>query len=225
MLSSTYRQANRLSPELLERDPHNRLLARGPRTRLTAEMVRDQALMTSGLLAPKVGGPSVMPPQPEGVWETVYNEQKWETPAGPDRFRRALYTYWKRTSPYPSFMTFDAPSRELCSARRISTNTPLQALVLLNDPVYVECSQRLADRAREVGGATAADWIQWSFQTVTQRPPTAATLAELNALYEAALAEYEQVSKQDPTQAASPETAALAVVASTILNLDEALTK
>jgi len=225
VLSSTYRQANRVSAELQRRDPRNRLLARGPRTRLSAEMVRDQALLTSGLLAPKISGPSVMPPQPEGVWATVYNNHMWETPAGPDRFRRALYTYWKRTSPYPSFESFDAPSREFCTARRISTNTPLQALVMLNDPVYIECSQGLADRAREAGGATPADWIRWSFQSVTQRTPTVATLVELNGLYEAAIAEYEQASEPGPTQSASPESAALAVVANTILNLDQALTK
>lgn len=225
VLSSTYRQANRVSPELQARDSRNRLLSRGPRTRLTAEMVRDQALRTAGLLAPKFGGPAVMPPQPANVWQTVYNNAQWNTVDGPDRFRRAIYTYWKRTSPYPSFMTFDAPSRELCSARRISTNTPLQALVMLNDPVYFECSQHLATRARKAGGTNSADWIKWSFQTVTQQSPTAATLAELDALYWAVLAEFRQVPEQDPTRVSSPELAALAVVANTILNLDEALTK
>ena len=225
VLSSTYRQANRVSAELRVRDPRNRLLARGPRTRLTAEMVRDQALVASALLSAKVGGRSVMPPQPPNVWQTIYGSREWETANGTDRYRRAIYTYWKRTSPYPSFMAFDAPSREICTARRISTNTPLQALVTLNDPAYVKCSVQLAKRAREEGGESPEDWIRWSFQTVTQKLPSANNLAELNALYEAVLAEYESSSDEDYQEVSYRETAALAVVTSTIFNLDEALTK
>ncbi len=118
----------------------------GPRTRLSAEMIRDQALTAAGLLTEQIGGPSVMPPQPDGVWRTVYSSAQWVTAEGPDRYRRGLYTYWRRTSPYPSFLTFDAPSREFCTARRIPTNTPLQALVTLNDPVYIECATALAQR-------------------------------------------------------------------------------
>ena len=136
---------------MLAKDARNRLLARGPRTRLTAEMVRDQALSAAGVLSPRVGGPPVMPPQPEGVWQVVYNGSKWETPPGDDRYRRALYTYWRRTSPYPSFMTFDASSREVCTARRVVTNTPLQALVTLNDPVYFEAARALAKRMAAAG--------------------------------------------------------------------------
>ena len=143
--SATYRQSAKASPALVERDPHNRLLARGPQQRLTAEMVRDQALLASGLLSDKMGGPPVMPPQPDGVWNTVYNDSKWRDATGPDRYRRAIYTYIKRTSGYPSFLTFDASDHDTSLARRIPTNTPLQALVTLNDPVYYEASEGLAD--------------------------------------------------------------------------------
>jgi xanthine/CO dehydrogenase XdhC/CoxF family maturation factor len=141
--SATYRQSARATPALTERDPRNRLLARGPQQRLTAEMVRDQALMASGLLTATMGGPPVMPPQPEGVWNSVYNDSKWVDATGPDRYRRAIYTYIKRTSGYPSFLTFDASDHDVSLARRIPTNTPLQALVTLNDPVYEEASEAL----------------------------------------------------------------------------------
>ena len=144
--SATYRQSAKSTPELTEKDPRNRLLARGPQQRLTAEMVRDQALMASGLLSDKMGGPPVMPPQPEGVWNSVYNDSKWVDAKGPDRYRRAIYTYIKRTSGYPSFLTFDASDHDTSLARRIPTNTPLQALVTLNDPVYQEASEALAQR-------------------------------------------------------------------------------
>ncbi len=217
VLSATYRQANRVSDKLLERDPQNRLLARGPRTRLSAEMVRDQALAASGLLNRKLGGPSVMPPQPSGVWQSVYNDNKWKTSKGADRYRRAVYTYWKRTSPYPSSMTFDAPSREICSARRVPTNTPLQALVTLNDPVYVELSRTLATRSQKLGGAAPRDQIRWAYRIVTQHPPSSTTLEELVSLYRDALVEVQEET--------SPEKAALTTVANTILNLDEAMTK
>ena len=144
--SATYRQSAKATPALTERDPRNRLLARGPQQRLTAEMVRDQALMASGLLSDTMGGPPVMPPQPQGVWNSVYNDSKWVDATGPDRYRRAIYTYIKRTSGYPSFLTFDASEHDVSLARRIPTNTPLQALVTLNDPVYQEASEALAMR-------------------------------------------------------------------------------
>ena len=225
VLSSTYRQSNRSTAQLRERDPRNRLLSRGPRTRLTAEMVRDQALVASALFNPKQGGPSVMPPQPEGVWQTIYNDSSWKVETGPNRFRRAIYTYWKRTSPYPSLMTFDTPSREVCTPRRISTNTPLQALVTLNDPTYLELSQGLATRAQGVGGQSARQWIGWIYQSVTQRVPTVAAQSELEKLYEMALDEYEHSSPETWDWTDSTEVAALAIVANTVFNLDEALTK
>ena len=156
VLSATYRQDSRITPTSLAADPQNRLLSRGPRLRLTAEMIRDQALVLSGRFSPKMYGPPVMPPQPEGIWRSVYSDAKWETDTGEDRYRRAIYTYWKRTSSYPSMMTFDMPSREVCTMRRIPTNTPLQALVTLNDEAYVECAAGLADRMIAEGGDTPA---------------------------------------------------------------------
>lgn len=230
VLSSTYRQTHQVDRERLERDATNQLYSRGPRTRLSAEMIRDQALAVSGLLQDQIGGPSVMPPQPDGVWQTVYSGAKWKTASGPDRYRRALYTYWRRTSPYPSFLMFDSPTRDVCSARRIATNTPLQALVTLNDPVYVECAQALAERATQsVSDATVSDSIAWIYQAVTQRPPTEADLGELESLYADLFAE-RQTSKAEAKAGSETETETvdihtLSVVANTILNLDRALTK
>ena len=222
----TYRQTNHASAEAYQRDPRNRLLSRGPRTRLTAEMVRDQALRASGLLTDSLGGPSVMPPQPDGVWQTVYSGAQWDTAEGEQRYRRGLYTYWKRTSPYPSFLTFDAPSRDVCTARRIPTNTPLQALVTLNDVVYTECSQALAKRARDEGGADPAQWIRWAFSAVTQQQPTDGNVRDLLDLYASALDEYRDAEKSSEAGVGQPaELAALTIVANTILNLDKALTK
>jgi hypothetical protein len=147
VLSAAYRQSARVTPELFERDPDNRLLARGPRVRLTAEMVRDQALFVGGLLSSKMYGPSVRPPQPNlGVSAAFGGSIDWQTSAGEDKFRRGLYTVWRRSNPYPSMSTFDAPNRDTCIVRRNRTNTPLQALVTMNDPVYVEAAQGLARR-------------------------------------------------------------------------------
>jgi hypothetical protein len=238
VLSSTYRQSQHVPPPLRDRDPYNRLLARGPRTRLTAEMVRDQALQVSGLLASTIGGPSVMPPQPEGVWRTVYNNAEWKTASGPNRYRRGIYTYWRRTSPYPSFVMFDTPSREVCSPRRVTTNTPLQALVTLNDPVYVEAAAALSERARRMTDGTPPAAIRWAYRAVTQRDPSPAALRQLVALYEETCGELEQADSgelsekttpsSDDGQTASPQSpaaAAMNVVTNTILNLDLALTK
>ena len=152
--SATYRQSSDITPELLEVDPENSLLARGARFRMSAEMVRDQALFASGLLSRKIGGEPVMPWQPEGIWQVVYSSKQWKTSPGADRYRRALYTLWRRTSPYPSMTTFDAPSGETCTVRRIRTNTPLQALVTLNDPTLMEAAQHLAARTGTGPGTT-----------------------------------------------------------------------
>ncbi|HZJ13683.1 MAG TPA: DUF1553 domain-containing protein, partial [Chthoniobacteraceae bacterium] len=225
VLSATYSQDHRATPELLAKDPRNRLLARGPRTRLSAEMVRDQALAAAGFLSPKIGGPPVMPPQPEGVWQIVYNGSKWETPKGEDRYRRGLYTYWRRTSPYPSFMTFDASSREVCTARRVVTNTPLQALVTLNDPVYFEAAQALARRMKSEGGDSAEARIAWALRTVASIEPNAADVARLVRLHADALAGYQTNEALAAKAGGDAETAALTLAASTILNFDEALTK
>jgi hypothetical protein len=185
-------------------------------------MIRDQALAVSGLLSDEIGGPSVMPPQPEGIWQTVYSGTKWNTPKGAQRYRRALYTYWRRTSPYPSLLMFDSPTRDLCSARRIATNTPLQALVTLNDPVYVQCAQELAARALETAGPAASTAITSMFLATTQRRPTELESKELRLLYDDLRAEPVKSAGADESLA---DMAAMAIVANTILNLDKALTK
>jgi hypothetical protein len=231
VLSSAYRQSNHATAALRETDPRNRLLARGPRTRLSAEMIRDQALAVSGLLSNQVGGPSVMPPQPDGVWQTVYSGAQWKTADGPQRYRRAIYTYWRRTSPYPSFLMFDSPTRDLCSARRLATNTPLQALVTLNDPVYVECAEALAKRASQNGGNELSETIAWMFQAVTQRTPSAAESVELESLYADLRSEHDSAVSDGAVGSGGVagdshfDEVAMTIVASTILNLDKALTK
>lgn len=189
VLSSTYRQSSRVTPELLERDPANRLLARGPRVRLSAEQVRDQALAVGGLLSGKLLGPSVMPPQPPGLWTSPYNSNDWQTAEGEDRYRRGVYTYWKRTVPYPSAMAFDATSREVCVSRRVRTNTPLQALVTLNDPVFVEAAQGLA-RRMEGAGRTVDERLRFGYREALLRDPDPATLTTLRRMHANARAHY-----------------------------------
>ncbi len=180
--SRTYRQRSDASANQLERDPDNTLLSRGPRFRLPAETVRDQALAASGLLSRKMGGPPVMPWQPDGIWQVVYSSNQWETSPGNDRYRRALYTLWRRTSPYPSMTTFDAPSGETCTIRRIRTNTPVQALVTLNDPALMEAAQHLAARAVSEAGPTSESILERMFRLVLARRPTAAERERLLAL-------------------------------------------
>ncbi len=172
VLSATYRQSSEVSEELLEKDPYNMLLARGARVRLSAEQVRDQALSASGLFSPKLFGPSVMPPQPDGVWQVIRNVVKWRNAENEDRYRRALYTYWRKSSPYASFITFDAPSREMCLSRRIRTNTPLQALVTLNDPVYLEAAQGLAWQMKQVAAYNPEVSIREGYRRLTGRAPS-----------------------------------------------------
>lgn len=225
VLSSTYRQTAAASPKCTAEDPQNRLLSHGPRQRLTAEMVRDQALVLSGRFSPKMFGPPVMPPQPEGIWRSVYNDRKWETAHGENRYRRAIYTFWKRTSAYPSMVTFDAPSRESCTARRITTNTPLQALVTLNDEAYVELAAGLAERMVEEGGESPSQRVAWAYRLAVGREPTEATRAELTKLYESARKKFDADPTVSQQIAATRELAALYVVASAILNLDEVLTR
>ena len=180
--SATYRQSSRVSPEQYQKDRSNRLLGRGPRFRLEAEMIRDSALSVAGLLSPKMHGPSVMPHQPEGIWRSTYNTDKWIPSPGDDRYRRGLYTFIKRTSPYPALMTFDAPSREVCTVRRITTNTPLQALVTLNDPAYVEAAQALARRMVREGGSSPHDRIGHGLRLALVRSPES---REIDALADA----------------------------------------
>lgn len=235
--SETYRQTAKVSPALLKRDPRNRLLARGPRFRLEAEMVRDQALALSGLLSRKMHGPSVFPPQPPDLWRAAFNgrDRNWATSQGEDRYRRGLYTFWRRTVPYPSMATFDAPSREICSVRRLQTNTPLQAFVTLNDPVYVEAAQALARRIFRHPASDAEDRSRFALGLCLGRPPEEDAVSELAALYESELAYYrenlaaaEQLATEPlgplPGEMPAAELAAWTVVANVLLNLDGVLT-
>jgi len=192
---------------------------------LSAEMVRDHALAVSGLLSEKMYGPPVMPPQPEGIWRAAYSSEKWVTATGEDRYRRAIYTYIRRTAGYPSFMTFDAPSRDVCTARRLRTNTPLQALVTMNDPVYVECSVALAKRLEAQGGETLDERLRMGFELTTGRLPGAEDLTDLKTLYERALAEARAASDPQQRLAETPERSALALVSNALLNLDAALNR
>ena len=225
VLSATYRQDSRATPETRQRDPQNRWLSRGPRTRLSAEMVRDQALAVSGLLSEKMYGPPVMPPQPEGVWRSVYNGQKWTAATGDDRYRRAVYTFWKRTSGYPSMLSFDAPSRDICTARRIDTNTPLQALTTLNDEAYIECAKALAKRMQAAAGPNIRPELAWAFTEVTGQPAPEETLTTLEKLFDQAVASYEKNVDLSKKLANSPAEAARTLAANAILNLDQALSK
>ncbi len=236
--SATYRQsATPRTAKAHAADPTNRLLSRGPRLRLEAEMVRDQALQLSGLLARKLGGPSVYPPQPDGLWQAAFNGQRtWATSAGEDRYRRGLYTFWRRTVPYPSMATFDAPSREFCVVRRSRTNTPLQALVTLNDPVYVEAAQALARRVMKEGGATAEERARRMLQLALCRPPRVGQVSQVASLYRSELAHFQgepAAAKALATEPLGPlpagtdtaEAAAWTVVANTLLNLDGVMTR
>lgn len=234
--SATYRQSSKVTPELVERDPDNRLLARGPRFRMSAEMVRDQALAVSGLFSRTMYGPSVRPVRPAlGLAAAFGGGLDWQASAGDDRHRRALYTEWRRTSPYPSMVTFDAPNREVCTVRRNLTNTPLQALVTMNDPVYVEAAQALARRMIE-GATTPVEQALRGFRMVLARTPSDQELQRLIALHDDALAVYKQDAKKAAEMATNPigpvppgadvaELAAWTTVAGVLLNLDETLMK
>ncbi len=235
--SATYRQSSSPSAAALQKDPDNVLVSRGPRHRLEAEMVRDQALAMAGLLSRKIGGPSVYPPQPPGLWRAAFNgERTWATSTGDDRYRRGLYTFWRRTVPYPSMATFDAPSREICTIRRVPTNTPLQAFVTLNDPAFVEMAQALARRIVREGGATPRERAAFGLRLCLARPPRDEQVAEIVALFARELDNY----RNDPTAAQqiatdplgpvpsgldAGELAAWTVVSNVLLNLDAVLSK
>lgn len=220
VMSATYRQDSRLTDELLSNDPGNKYYARGPRVRLSAEQVRDQTLAVSGLLSPKMFGPGVMPYQPGGIWQSPYNGLEWTMSKGEDRFRRAVYTYWKRTGPYPSMVMFDGMAREVCTARRIRTNTPLQALVMLNDSVYVEAAQHLAVRMKAAPG-TLQDQIRKGYELAMGRPISDEKLSVLIDLYNKTSQPYLKASVKGTRKGDM----ALELVASAILNLDEFITK
>lgn len=234
--SAAYRQTSRATPELVARDPENRLVACGPRVRLSAEVIRDQALAAAGLLSRKKGGPSVHPPQPNvGLSAAFGGGIDWKTSDGEDRYRRALYTTWRRSNPYPSMATFDAPSREVCTVRRPRTNTPLQALVTLNDPVYVEAAQALARRMVREGGSTDPERALRGFRLVLARQPSPAESERLVRLHDEARAGFKSNPADAKKMATDPlgpvpsdlsieidDLAAWTVVANVILNLDEA---
>jgi hypothetical protein len=239
--SAAYRQSSRVTKDRQARDPGNRLLSRGPRFRLDAEMLRDQALAVSGLLVENLGGPSVKPPQPPGLWKAVAfvgsNTMNFVADRGHVRVhRRSLYTFWKRTAPPPQMTSFDAPSREACTVRRERTNTPLQALVLLNETQYVEAARALAGRALREGGKTSEEQIVYLFRLATARRPDAKELAELTAALMDLRAEYAAkpadaarliaIGETKPdARISSTELAAWTMLASTVLNLDEVVNK
>ena len=237
VMSATYRQASKVSPELEAKDPDNRLLARGPRFRISAEALRDQALFVSGLLSPKMYGPPVKPPQPNlGLSAAFGSSTDWQTSAGEDKYRRGIYTTWRRSNPYPSMATFDAPNREVCTVRRVRTNTPLQALVTLNDPVYIEAAQALARRVVKEGGATTAERGTYAFRLALSRPPTPNELNRITQLFEKSLNGFNQnddAAKRLATEPLGPaeeganlkELAAWSVVGNVLLSLDEVIMK
>ena len=242
VMSATYRQSSRVTPELMERDPENLLLARGPRFRLSAEMIRDQALFAAGLLSDKIGGPPVKPYQPAGLWEELAagpvgtGFATYQQSRGEDLYRRSLYTYWKRTVPPPTMTTFDAPAREICTVNRSRTSTPLQALALLNDVTYVEAARKLAERIVLECGTSANERIRHGFLLATAREPKPDELKVLRHALDERLAEFQNApsdsekllsvgeskrnDKLDPT-----ELAAYTTIASIMLNLDEVVTK
>ncbi len=235
--SHTYRQSSRVSKQLAESDPYNRLLARGPRFRQSAETIRDHALFVGGLLSTKMYGPSVRPPRPNlGLRAAFGGSTDWQPSPGEDKYRRGLYTSWRRTTPYPSFMTFDATSREVCTIRRLRTNTPLQALVTLNDPVYIEAAQALARRIVAEGGESTESKLTHGFRLGLTRPPQERELQRLKKLYDELLAVYRDSPQEANSMATDPlgpppdgmdvaELAAWTVISNALLNIDETLAR
>jgi len=237
VMSATYRQSSAVSEELAQRDPNNRLLARGPRVRLAAEEIRDAALAAAGLLSARMYGPPCQPPKPNfGLSAAFGATTDWKADTGEERYRRGLYVRVRRNAPYPSMNTFDAPDRTYCTVRRIRTNTPLQALVTLNDPCYVEAAQALARRIVHDGGPSLASRVAFAFRACLTRPPTQAEVARLSRLFEDARHQYDGAPKEAEALATKPlgpapkdadlrDLAAWTVVSNVILNLDEALAK
>jgi hypothetical protein len=236
--SATYRQSSRVTPEALQKDRDNRLLSRAPRFRLEAELVRDQALVLSGLLTRTMKGPSVFPPQPPRPARKAEpsKEPTWPTAVGENRYRRGLYTFWRRSDPYPSMAALDAPNRDVCSIRRVRTNTPVQAFVTLNDPAYIEAAQALARRIVHEGGASRAERCRYALRLCLVRPPQSRQVDQLLSLLTSAEHEYfERDAKAARALASAPfgnsadvndvELAAWTVVANVLLNLDGVLTK
>ena len=232
--SSTYRQASSITPDLLRLDPENRLLARGPRFRLNGVTLRDQALFVSGMLTEQIGGPSVRPYQPDGIWKDVAGED-YLRDSGPSLYRRSLYTFWKRTAAPPNMLNFDASTREFCTVRQARTNTPLQALTLLNEITFVEAARALAQRVMQAEASPQAR-LTLAFQWTTGRTPTPAELQVLQAGYSSHLSHYQakpdaalhllSTGEWPRNSGLNPaELAAITMIANTLLNLDETVTK
>jgi hypothetical protein len=236
VMSTTYRQSSKVTPDLMQKDPENRLLARGPRVRLPAEMVRDNALSVSGLLVDKLGGPSVKPYQPAGLWKELSGGDDYKQDHGEALYRRSLYTFWKRTAPPPMMMSFDAAGREACVVRELRTNTPMQSLNLMNDVTFLEAARKMAERLMRDGGSTPADRIAYGFELATAHRPGRRELEILLASFAyyrdgfqtdaASATRYlsQGEARRDMTLNAQ-ELAAYTAVASVILNLDATLTK
>jgi hypothetical protein len=237
MMSETYRQSSKATPALLAKDPDNRLLARGPRIRMAAEMVRDAALYEAGLLQERLGGPSVKPYQPDGLWkEVIMQDFDYVQAKGPDLYRRSLYTFWKRTAAPPMMMNFDASQREACMVRENRTNTPLQALNLMNDVTFLEAARFIGQRMILEGGAARDERLRHGFRIVLGRAPTEKELGVLRGSLAYHLdhfathgTEREEYLSYGDTEAAKgvdrTELAGYSAVASLLLNTDEAITK
>ncbi|MCA9268307.1 MAG: DUF1553 domain-containing protein, partial [Planctomycetales bacterium] len=227
--SATYQQSAAVTPALLKRDPQNELLARGPRVRVEAETVRDIALAAAGLLSPKVGGPSVYPPQPDSVTALAYGGMKWPTSQGENRWRRSLYTFSKRTAPFAAYAAFDAPSGENCTARRDRSNTPLQALTMLNDEMFLEAARALGRKAATLADSDDAAKATYIFRRLLTRPPADDELAALldyfqrqrQRLADGALSAADVAADKSATA----DAAAWTMVARAVMNLDETITK
>jgi uncharacterized protein DUF1553 len=234
--SAAYRQSSRVTPEFYAKDQYNRLLARGPRFRVEAETVQDIALATSGLLNPKIGGPSVYPPIPGNVGDQAYGGFNWPETKGDDRYRRGMYTFWKRSLPFPTMLAFDAPAAENSCTRRLRSNTPLQALTTLNEKTFVETAQAMALRVIKEGGSDERARATYAFRLCTGRPPTASELDALMKFWQEQFDYFENrtaaavnVALSDPKQMPPDvnlhKVAAWAMVSRAILNLDETFTK
>ena len=232
VMSETYRQSSVVSKEAMEKDPLNKLYARAPRVRLSAEQIRDQALAVCETLSKKMYGPSVMPYQPDGIWKSPYDERKWIQSEGEDQYRRSIYTYWKRTSPYPSMVNFDGTAREVCLTRRIRTNTPLQALTILNDSTYWDLSVKLARLASTNHPSDIKQQIGKTYEKVTGQPVTPQKIMVLENLYQKGFkqlgSDQTRINRMLSDSILHKEDrhlAAMAMVTNAILNLDEVITK
>lgn len=231
VMSAAYRQDAKISAEQLQQDPYNKFYARFSRVRLSAEQIRDQALCISGVMSDKMYGPSVFPYQPKGIWLSPWNGAEWVQSKGEDQYRRALYTYWKRSAAYPSMLTFDGVSREVCTVRRIRTNTPLQALTTLNDSAYLDIARHFALRMQTLAGSNVQQQIKTGFKLATNHDINEKALQSLMNLYNAGYKKFKNDAEKTCGMAGgknehnNPETAALIVVANALLNLDEVVTK